>query len=96
MPRSISHSRTLSQHVQGRIRKPKVQNEFKAPLDNEIYTNLQDEINVLKDKISSFEHRVSIFINPKGVRMSHDYRDLDQRLEMKTLDDQISKLRIKI
>lgn len=28
--------------------------------------------------------------------MSHDYRDLDQRLEMKTLDDQISRLRAKI
>lgn len=62
MPRNI-----LSQQVQGKILKPRVEREFKAPLDNEIYTSLQDEINVLKDKISSFEHRVSIFINPKGV-----------------------------
>jgi hypothetical protein len=73
-----------------------LESRFQAGLKNEIYTNLQDEINVLKDQISSFEHRISIFVNPKGVRMSHDYRDMDQKLEMKNLDDRIGTLRIKI
>jgi hypothetical protein len=72
MPRNI-----LSQHVSSKIKKLKVKKELGPPLKNEIYTNLQDEINILKDQISSFEHRLSIFVNPKGVRMSHDYRDLD-------------------
>ena len=53
---------------------------------------------MLKDQISSFEHRISIFVNPnaKGVGMSHDYRDMDQKLELKNLDERIVSLRIKI